>query len=74
LVYQQTHATNGKYKLSINYYGSYYGGANIPCVARIKIFKNFGKPNQSIEIENVILDNQYGDIEIGTVTFGEIKK
>jgi hypothetical protein len=43
-------------------------------IARIKTFKNFGKPNQSIEIENVMLDNQYGEIEIGTVVFGEIKK
>ncbi|MEO6729703.1 MAG: TonB-dependent receptor plug domain-containing protein [Ferruginibacter sp.] len=74
LVYQQRHATNGKYKLFIRYYPYYYQEPNIPSIARIKTFKNFGKPNQSIEIKNVMMDNQYGEIEIGTVTFGEVKK
>ena len=31
--------------------------------------KHFGEKSESIEIENVIMDNQYGDIEIGTVDF-----
>ena len=30
-------------------------------------YKNFGKENQSIEIENVMMDNQYGEVEIGEV-------
>ena len=74
IIYQQTHAKNGRYKLSITYYGSYYQDRNIPSFARIKTFKNFGKTNQSIEIENIILDNQFGEIEIGTINFSELKK
>ena len=72
-VYQTSEPKAGKYKVSINYYG-YYETGNIPSFIRIKTFKNFGKKNQSIEIENVVMDNQYGEIEIGTVRYEEEEK
>jgi len=34
---------------------------------KMTTFKNFGKPDQSIKIENVIMDYQYGEVEIGAV-------
>jgi hypothetical protein len=34
---------------------------------RITIFRNFGKTGQAIEMENAVLDNQNGNIEIGEV-------
>ena len=38
-------------------------------MVRMIIFKNFQKPGQTIETKNVILDNQYGEVEIGDVAF-----
>jgi tetratricopeptide (TPR) repeat protein len=64
--YQVKKAKEGKYKLRVSY--SNYGNAlKIPTIIRIMTFKNFGKPGQSLEVENVIMDNQYGDVEIAEV-------
>jgi tetratricopeptide (TPR) repeat protein len=62
--YKIKNAPAGKYKISVNYYDyySYYG--KIPSFVRIKQFRNFGKPNQSVGIRNVIMDNQNGEVEI----------
>ncbi|MEO6231612.1 MAG: VIT domain-containing protein [Ferruginibacter sp.] len=63
--YLQKNARPGTYKININYY-DYYNG-EIPTLMRICTFKNFGKQNQEITTECVILDNQYGDIEVTTI-------
>jgi len=55
-------------------YWSYCQEQNIASIAIIKTIWNFGKTNQSIEIENVILYKQFAEIEIWTVDFGEFKK
>jgi len=67
--YQIKNAVDGKYKLRINYTGfnGYYYNARIPTMIKMTTFKNFGKPDQSIKVENVIMDYQYGNVEIGTV-------
>lgn len=66
LEYQLKKATKGTYLVSINYYG-YYTGFKIPSMIRIRKFKNFGRENQSVENENIMMDNQYGEIEISEV-------
>jgi tetratricopeptide (TPR) repeat protein len=68
VIYQAKQAKPGKYKIRLNYYGGYRTN-NCPSFVRMKTFKHFGEKSESIEIENVIMDNQYGDIEIGTVDF-----
>lgn len=65
--YQVKKAPEGKYKISVNYYDYYSKTNKIPSVIRIMKFKNFGKEKQSIEIETVMMDNQYGEIKIGEV-------
>jgi TonB-dependent SusC/RagA subfamily outer membrane receptor len=65
--YQIRNAPQGKYKISVNYYGHYSNNSKIPSVIRVMKFKNFGKENQSVEIENVMMDNQYGEVEIAEV-------
>ncbi len=65
--YQIKKAPEGKYRINVNYYDYYSSGNKIPAVIRIMVFKNFGKENQSIEVENVMMDNQHGEIEIGEV-------
>jgi TonB-dependent SusC/RagA subfamily outer membrane receptor len=67
--YFSEHAKDGKYKIRLNYSGNYYGTDQIPSFIRIMQFKNFGRENQCIEIENIIMDNQYGDVEIATVNW-----
>jgi len=67
--YQIKKAQDGKYKIKLNYsdYRGYYYDVKVPTVVKITLFKNFGNPNQSMVIENVIMDNQNGEIEIGEV-------
>jgi TonB-dependent SusC/RagA subfamily outer membrane receptor len=67
--YQVKNARTGKYKLRISYsgYGGYYYDVKVPTMIKIMTFRNFGKANQAIEVENVIMDNQYGEVEIGEI-------
>ncbi len=65
--YQIKKAPQGKYRITVNYYDYYSYPGKIPAVVRIRTFKNFGKANQSIEVENVMMDNQYGEVEIAEV-------
>ena len=67
--YQVKQAQSGKYKIKLNYYdyGGYSYGTKVPTVIKIMTFKNFGKTDQTIKIENVIMDNQHGEVEIGEV-------
>jgi TonB-dependent SusC/RagA subfamily outer membrane receptor len=69
--YQVKNALNGKYRVSINYYdyNSYPG--KIPAFIRMVTFRNFGKTNQTIKVENVIMDNQFGEVEIGGIKWQE---
>ena len=62
--YADTAAKAGKYKISVDHY-SY--SSSMPEMIRIVSFKNFGRSDQSVEIETVVLNNQYGRIEIGEV-------
>jgi TonB-dependent SusC/RagA subfamily outer membrane receptor len=63
--YSIKNAVKGKYKIWVNYYNGYMYTGKIPSVIRITVYKNFGKPNQTIEVQNIMMDNQYGEIEIG---------
>ncbi|HWR33477.1 MAG TPA: VIT domain-containing protein [Chitinophagaceae bacterium] len=67
--YQLKNAKKGNYRIKVSYsdYRGYYYESKVPTVIRILTFKNSGKENQTLEIENVIMDNQYGDVEIGEV-------
>lgn len=67
LEYQTKKAKEGKYKISVNYYGRNSWHYDIPDFIRIITFKNFAKTGQQIKIDNVIMDNQYGEVEIGEV-------
>ncbi len=48
----------------------HYDG-KIPTVIRIRTFKNFGKKEQTIEVENVIMDNQNGQIEVAEIRWNK---
>ncbi|HLO38823.1 MAG TPA: TonB-dependent receptor plug domain-containing protein, partial [Lacibacter sp.] len=62
--YTKRMAATGKYKIAINYNGGSGYPTRVPSFVRVKVFRNFGKPNQTIQIETVAMDNQYGNIEI----------
>ena len=69
--YQVKNAPAGKYRVNVNYYDYYSNPGRIPSVIRIRKFKNFGKESQSIEVENIMMDNQSGEIEITQLTWNE---
>lgn len=67
--YQVRDAKSGKYKIRVSYsdYNGYYYNIKVPTVIRVVSFKHSGKTNGTLEVENVIMDNQYGDVEIAEV-------
>ena len=65
--YSIKNAVKGRYAIVTN---AYDGNARaIPHIARIIVFKNFQKFGQTIEITNVVLENQYGELEIGDINW-----
>jgi TonB-dependent SusC/RagA subfamily outer membrane receptor len=66
-------AVKGKYGIRISYYDyydPYYASvATTPSMAKIMVIKNFGRPGQTITIQNVMLNNQGGEFEIGEVNW-----
>ena len=60
--YRLKKALPGKYRISVDYFDVY--PYNIPSLIRVTRFNNYGKPNQSIEIKTVMMNNQYGELEI----------
>jgi tetratricopeptide (TPR) repeat protein len=58
-------AIEGKYRISIGYYDYY--GSNGPQMVRIICFRNYGRKEQKLSIQNVIMNNQNGVVEIGEV-------
>lgn len=62
-------ATKGAYKFRIKYndYRYYYNYSRpeiAPKTVQVFIYRNYGKPNQTIEQQNINIDNQSGEFEI----------
>ena len=67
--YSMKELKSGTFKIRLHYSDYYsYRGSNLAMI-RIMIFRNFGKQNQTIQIENVIMDNQNGEVEIADYRF-----
>ncbi len=67
--YQIKEAKKGKYAIRVKYYGDRYQKQQVPSFIKLTIYKNFGRPDQSVKIENLIMDYQTGMVEIGEVKF-----
>ena len=65
--YQIKNAAKGKYSIQVNYYGDRYQKKQIPSFIKLTIYKNYGRPNQTVSTETFIMDNQTGKVEIGEV-------
>lgn len=65
--YQVKQAVKGRYSIRVNYYGDRYQKQQVPTFIKVTVYKNFGKPDQTITVENLIMDNQHGVIEIADV-------
>jgi TonB-dependent SusC/RagA subfamily outer membrane receptor len=67
--YEIKAAVKGKYMVRVHY-NDYNGQRkDIPTFMRVMTFKNFGKEGQSIQIENVIMDNQSGVVDIAEIKY-----
>ena len=69
--YSLKNATKGTYRIKVNsytshyYYNYYYNYQNdIPFYLRLVVFKNFQKVNQTMEVQYIVMDNQYGSVEV----------
>jgi TonB-dependent SusC/RagA subfamily outer membrane receptor len=59
------HAQKGKYRISVSYRD--YSESKLPQMIRLVVFRNFGKQGQKIEVQNVMMNNQEGQVEVGVV-------
>lgn len=65
--YSLKKAGKGSYRIKVdvhNYSYYYYYRNRIPSYLRVVIFKNFQKANQSLEVQYIEMDNQYGSVEV----------
>ncbi|ANE52427.1 TonB-dependent receptor plug domain-containing protein [Flavisolibacter tropicus] len=67
--YNSKTAAKGKYTVRVQYYDYYGQRKDIPAIIRVMAFKNFGKEGQTIQIENVIMDNQNGVVDIAEIKY-----
>jgi TonB-dependent SusC/RagA subfamily outer membrane receptor len=61
-------AKDGKYKIRLEYPEEH--GTNSPALVRVVSYRNFGSRDQEIKIENCILNNQAGLIDIAEIKLG----
>ncbi|MES2849925.1 MAG: DUF2135 domain-containing protein [Bacteroidota bacterium] len=67
--YEVKKAQKGKYIIKVNYYGDRYQKQQTPSFIKLTIFKNFGRPDQTVYTESFRMDNVRGMIEIGEIKF-----
>lgn len=67
--YQVRNAPKGKYKVRVRYYDYNTNANKQPCIIKLVVYKNFGRADQTVIVQNIMMDNQRGDIEIAEVKF-----
>ncbi|MGC4035964.1 MAG: VIT domain-containing protein [Chitinophagaceae bacterium] len=65
--YEIKNAEKGKYSIKVNYYGDRYQKEQVPSFVKLTIYKNFGKPDQSVSTQTLIMDHQQGMVEIAEI-------
>jgi hypothetical protein len=53
----------------VKYYGDRYQKQQVPSFIKVTIYKNYGRKNQTMSVQNLIMDGQTGMIEIADVKF-----
>jgi TonB-dependent SusC/RagA subfamily outer membrane receptor len=67
--YEIKKAGNGTYHVQVKYYGDRYQKQQVPSFIKVTIYKNYGRKNQTMSVQNLIMDGQSGMIEIADVKF-----
>jgi TonB-dependent SusC/RagA subfamily outer membrane receptor len=67
--YEIKKAGNGTYHVQVKYYGDRYQKQQVPSFIKVTIYKNYGRKNQTMSVQNLIMDGQTGMIEIADVKF-----
>lgn len=67
--YEIQSAKKGRYAVIINYYGDRYQKQQTPSFVKLTIYRNFGKPDQSVQVQTFLMNNQRGKIEIASIKF-----
>lgn len=67
--YEIRKAQKGKYSIQVNYYGDRYQKKQVPSFIKLTIYKNFGREDQTMTVQTLIMDGQTGKIEIGELKY-----
>jgi TonB-dependent SusC/RagA subfamily outer membrane receptor len=67
--YEVKQAKKGTYKITIDYFGDLYQKQQVPSFVKLSIFKNYGKPNQTIFIKAVKLEGEERMVDLAEIKF-----
>ena len=67
--YEVKHVHKGIYRVRVKYYGDRYQKQQVPSFIKVTIYKNYGRKDQTMTVQNLIMDGQSGMIEIADVKF-----
>ncbi len=67
--YEIKTAVKGTYKVKIDYFGDRYQKQQVPSFVKVSIFKNFGKPTQTVFIKTINLEGGERMIDLAEIKF-----
>jgi hypothetical protein len=62
-------AIKGKYEIWIDYFGDGYQKQHVPAVIKLSIYRNFGRPDQTLKVKIISLDNEKERIKLDEIIF-----
>jgi hypothetical protein len=67
--YSVKHATDGIYKVNSECHNWGYSNQRIPKIVRVIHFRKFQSKEQQLQIENFVVDNQYGIVTLKSISW-----
>ena len=67
--YSVKHATDGIYKVNSECHNWGYSNQRIPKIVRVIYFRKFQSKEQQLQIENFVVDNQYGIVTLKSISW-----
>lgn len=67
--YEIRKAVKGTYKVRINYYGDRYQKQQTPSFVKLSVFKNYGKPGQTVFIKTIKLESSEQIVDLAEIKF-----
>ncbi|RYF84283.1 MAG: DUF2135 domain-containing protein, partial [Chitinophagaceae bacterium] len=67
--YEIKKAAKGTYKVKVDYYGDRYQKQQVPSFIKLTVFKNYGRPNQTLFVKTIKLEGSERMIDLADIKF-----